>query len=457
MYPERDSQAEAFDDAVERRRSGDDTPIEDQELQELVSLAERLDRDLPSDTPDPAFRQSLKYQLLLSEPDVQDHSALELVDLEEERWHRRFVTSPWRLSAAAAACMVIIIVAVFSTTNPFSNGSGNGTQDVTSFQPVDSDDADDSFFGNQFPLDLDDGTLPPSEQWFTHSFPPFDSEHVVLPPLLLGFLPLAERHTPSVDLNGVGEMVDDVSIPSNASVYYLNSPPDGSTMLTTLSSTLAIDGELVESSGDGDPYRVIDDEGNDLMRWDPTSAFFHFYGGRLGQPVDDLLDPDAGPEAVARRFLELIGFDFYTIEYESRVVENDNTTEVQLRPVDFPETAMDVTLGGSVYVNGDGSVVEAHLYWLSLVDIEVVALRDRSAIMEDIEHDYGFAPPTTDGTDDISIEADDIMMVHVLTRLGQSNFVLQPAVKIVGHHDGEIASTLPGPARYFVPAVNNGN
>lgn len=466
MYPERDSKAEEFDDAIERRRAGDDdtSPVADQDLYELVALASRLDRELPDDTPDPAFRENLKYHLLsgtmmpgeFEDADSFD-TANEPIDLDQERWHRRLLASPWRVGAAAAACFSFMVIAFVLMADPFGSETDE-QEERTAFQAVDADDVvrDDGLFGDQFPLDMSDNP-PPSEQWFTASFPPFDSDHVVLPPLVFGFLPFAERYRPRVELSGATDMADEMSMPVNGSVYYLNAPPDGSTMLTTLGSMLGVEGEIVESNGNGDPYRVVDSSGNDILRWDPSSAFFHFQGSLMDDPVDELLDGDATASEVARRFLELIGFDLYTIEYSEVVIEDDFVTEVQFRPDDFPQTALDVRLGGSVFVGDDGTILEAQLYWLSLVDIEVVALRDPESIIEDMQEDAGYSPPADEDIDEVWIDAVDITVVHVLTRLGDSNFVLQPAVKITGDYGSEIATAIPGPARYLVPAVEKGN
>lgn len=461
MYPERDSQADAFDDAFERRRAGDTTSDEHQELHELVNLAVRLEEELPDDLPDPGFRNNLKQQLLEGsiQPDVATDPAEAPASIEEERWFRRLVASPWRLSAAAAACLIVVVVAFMSTgVDLFNTDSSDSSEEVTSFRPVDTDDPpanNDIFRNDQFPLDTEDSAIP-SEQWFTASFPPFDSEHVVLPPLMLGFLPLSERKNPRVELNGMDGMTDDVEMPGSGSIYYLNAPPDGSTMLTTISSILGVEGELIESTGDGEPFRVVDDDQNDILRWDPTSAFFHFQGGLLDEPIDGLLDPEASETEIARRFLELIGFDLHTIEYEEHLVENEDTFDVHFRPLDFPETGLDVTLGGKVVIGPEGAVLEAQLYWLSLVDIEVVALRDPDDVIADIENGTGFAPPvSSDDDEDVVIDAADMSMVHILTRLGDSHFVLQPAVHVVGEYEDDIESSMPGPARYVIPAVEN--
>ncbi len=461
MYPEPDSRAEEFDDAVERLRAGDTEPVNDQDLRELVELAARLENELPEGIPDPAFRANLKHELLSGAALPGESGELtenEPVNLEEERWHRRLVSSPWRFSAAAAACMAVVVIAFVIAANPFGGTGSDDREERATFQAVDADDVsrDDDLFGDQFPLDMGDNP-PPSEQWFTASFPPFDVEHVVLPPLIVGFLPFAERYSPRVNLHGAADMADQMSLPGNGSVYYLNAPPDGSTMLTTLGSMLGAEGELVEGNGDGEPYRIVNSAGDDILRWDPSSAFFHFQGFLLNEPVDDLLDGEPTAAEIARRFLELIGFDLYTIEYSEVTIDNDSSTEVQFRPDDFPETALDVNLGGSVFVGESGQVLEAQLYWLSLVDIESVALRDSESIIADILDDAGYAPPSSEEVSEISMEAFEMEVVHVLTRLGDSNFVLQPAVKVVGEYGNDVSPAIPGPARYLVPAVENGD
>ncbi len=449
MYPERDSRADEFDDAVERRRSGDNESIEDPELRDLVELASRLEDTLPEELPDPEFRNSLKQDLLSSEPEFDaipapdDPAALE----QPVPWYHRFVSSPWRTSAAAAACLMIVVVALMATANPFGWGTGGSSEEVTSFQPVGFGDGDGPF-ADQYPLDTEfDG-----ERWLSGPFPPLDVEHVVIHPMLLGFLPIAERHRPEVELNGATDMVDASDMPSSVAVYYFNAPPSGAALLTALGSTLRIDGELVEGDENGTPYRWVDDDENDIMRWDPTSAFFHFDGESLNEPVDDILDPGAEPEEIAQRFLEMIGFDFMTIEYEVERVDNQNDTEIRFKPADLPDIGLELELGGSVRVDETGAVLEAQFFWLSQVDIEVVGLRDLDDIIEDIQHDHGYAPPALEAVE-ISIDAADVGMVHVLTRLDDSIFVLQPAVKISGEYQDEVGATLPGPARYLVSAV----
>ena len=190
------------------------------------------------------------------------------------------------------------------------------------------------------------------------------------------------------------------------------------------------------------------------MRWDPTSAFFQFRGDQLDEPVDSLLDPGAQPEDIARRFLELIGFDFVTVDYEFQRIDNPEVTEIRFSPANLPEIGLGIDLGGSVQVDESGAVTRAQFFWLSLVDIEVVGARDHEGIIDDIENDHGFAPPATD-IEEVSITAEDMTIIHVLTRFDESNFILQPAVEISGNYHEDVDSLLPGPARYLVPAVKS--
>lgn len=454
MNREPDPRADEFDDAIERRRSGDTSSAGDEELENLLNLATRLEHDLSDDLPDPAFRENLKLQLLQGEAEAPflEPAPIPPVDLADERWHRRLLASPWRVSAAAAACLVVVLVGFTTTGMPGGPADGND-EETMSFQAVDSDD---ELPVDQSPLSLENATIPESAQWFTSSFPPFDVEHVVLPPLLIGFLPFSERERPQVELTGFSGIFNDGMMPDTSSVYYLNAPPDGGSLLNAVSSTLEIEGELVEGNGDGEPYRIVGPDDTDIMRWDPASAFFHFQVDSTEFSVGDLLDEGTGPSAIAIRFLEIIGFDLHTIDYEHRVVEGDGITEVQFRPHEFPDTGLDVDLGGSVFVNQDGAVVEARLYWLSLIDQEIVSLRDSEEIRHDFENEIGYAPPAPDDTDEMTIEAEDMMFVHVLTRLGESHFVLQPAVKVMGEYGDEYESALPGPARFLVPAAQGG-
>lgn len=451
MYPERDSRADEFDDAVERRRSGDNTPIEDPELQALVDLASRLDETLPEDTPDPEFRSTLKQQLLEGEPEP-DLAPDDVSPPFEETtpWYRRFVASPWRTSAAAAACLLIVVVALMAAANPFDWGSGGGSEEVTSFQPVSFSEGDGPFDGEN-PLDAG---FEDNEEWLSSPFPPLDMEHVVLHPLLIGFRPLAERQRPEVELNGAADMVNPSDMPSSIPVYYLNAPPGGPELLTALGSTLQIDGELAEQDEDGTPYRWVDDDDNVIMRWDPSSAFFQFNGEVLDEPLDGLLEQGATPDEIAQRFLELIGFDFMTIDYEIERIDNGEETEIRFRPEDLPDIGLEVGLGGRVRVDDSGAVLGAQLFWLSLVDIEIVGLREHENIIEDIENDAGYTPPTGDETE-VSIDAEEMTLIHVLTRMEDSIFVLQPAVRLTGSFRTEVDSMIPGPARYLVPIVDS--
>lgn len=447
MYPDPDSRADQFDDAFERRQAGEDQPTDDQDLQELLQLASRLERELPEDVPDPAFRNSLKQELLEGATSA-DHP----VDLAGERWSRRLVASPWRLGAVAAAVLVVVVAGVAMAMTPMGDGDGDSSE-MASFQEIDQDGTAQA--GGT--VDAMTGLEPANQRLISSSFPPFDHEHIVLPPLLTEFLSLDEHPGPEIDVNSVDGMMEDADMPETATVYYLSAPSSAETMLTTLRSTLGIEGEILPGSTAGEPYQVITPDDEPVITWDPGAAFFHFRGEFLDEPVTDLAGEDAEPDEIALAFLERIGFDLNTIRYEHQVTTDGGMNAVEFRPADFPEMGLAMSLGGRIMIDSEGVVQEARLYWMSLIETREATLRDPDEILRDIEGGDGYSPPMPDADegDRMEMDVDDIKVAHVLTRLEEGSFILQPAVTLTGDYAGSEESSLPGPAEYVVPAVES--
>lgn len=448
MYPDSDSRAEQFDDALERRRTGDEQADDDPEIQELVHLASRLERTLPEDTPDPAFHASLKQQLLSGTA-----SPPEPVDLNEERWHRRLTASPWRLSAAAAAVTVFAVVAVVMGMNPFESDDGNGgSSDAASFQTLDQGDSvqpENTFSGST-------GASAENPAWLASSFPPFDHEHVVLPMFLRDLLS-GDDEPADVELNDAGDMVENADMPETAPVYYLSAPTDAGTMLTTLRSTLGIEGEIVNGSNGDEPSHLVNQDDEPVISWDPTAAHFHFQGDALEEPITAVADGDGDPLEIAVGFLEQIGFDLSTIQYEQRVTEDGAVTEVEFRPADLPDMSLEMTLGGHVMIGAGGAIREAEMVWLSLIDSRNATLRDPEEIMHDVENGGGYSPPMpdTDEEDRMEMDVDDARLMHVLTRLEEGSFILQPAMALSGEYDGMETPEMPELVSHLIPAADS--
>lgn len=447
MYPDPDSQAEQFDEALERRQAGEDPPADDPAIRQLVEFASRLERDLPEDTPDPMFRRNLKQELLGAHaPD------LEPVDLASERWHRRLIASPWRVSAAAAAVLVVGLVAVMMGMNPLSDD--DGTTDTASFEAFDQEDDTRARDSSSDFTDTGDE----NQTWFAGAFPPLDGEHVVLPPFLEQLLTRDQASEPEVDLNGADEMIAESEMPDSAPVLYLSAPSDAQTMLTTLRSTLGVPGEI-RPGDDDEPFQVVNQEQEPVITWDPNAAFFEFRGDLLEEPFTIETEETSEPAEVATGFLERIGFDLVTIDYEHRVNEIEDGNEVEFRPSGFPEMGLDLSLGGRIVVGESGEILQAELFWLSLIERRNATLRDPDEILRDIEGGQGYMPPMPDSSDDdpMQMDVEDAKLTHVLTRMEEGRFVLQPAMALSGGYDDDHASETPLVAQYVVPAAQNGD
>ena len=450
MYPEHDSKADQFDDAYERRRTGDEDHVDDQDIRELVNLAARLERELPEDLPDPAFRESLRKHLL------DQIAGQEPVDLAQERWHRRFLVSPWRVGAAAASLAAAVVVVVLLGIGALGSGSDDDdTVEELSFQAIDSDDdqtldGEDQFNG----ASLDDALFTDGDDWVAASFPPFTVEHIVLPPQETGFGNAYVGSGPEVIVNQSSSLLETANMPDQSPVYYFSAPPDPETMLTTLRGALNVDGEVVADEENG-VHRVVSDDDETIMLWDPSAAFFQFNGFALEEPIIEIADVDAEPDEIAYRFLELIGFDVYTIQYRPEVNQSEEGTDVYLVPMDLPHTALNVSLGGRVTISDDGRIHQVELHWLSLIEMREVPVRTAEELAGDLQADNGFLPPVESDNDEVHIQVENVELVHVLTRQNDSAFILQPAIKLAGEYMEGVESVLAGPGRYLLPAVVN--
>jgi hypothetical protein len=448
MYPDRDSRADRLDEALERRLNGDDITNDDPELQELLDLSARLEQTLPDDLPDPAFRHNLKQQLL-SQPQP---SLAEPVDLARERFHRRLAGSTWRLSAAAAAFLIVILVAVVMAMGPMSGDSdddmeeqpaslqGIGDDYTTPEQDVDTFDTDDR------------RTVEP--EWVNATLPPFDTNHVVLNPLL--GMPLgmpAPKIEPLVAFDDDAEMPD---MPETAPVYYFSAPPNPEALISSVQRALGIEGELEPGSAeDGTPYRLINDSGQTIVKWDPGSAFFHYIGRNADPEFTGYAEPGSDPSDISESFLETIGFDLYSVDYVIDVEVSGSETHIRFKASSLPEMGLDVWLGAVVVIDEDDQVAEARMMWLSLIGVREATLRPPGETWDLGERGHGFWPPHEAPDGRVLVEVLRTKMVYLLTRHDHATYVLQPAVKFVGRYSDDDDDDPTGPARYYVPAIDN--
>lgn len=470
MYRERDPQAEAFDEALERLRNGKAGENDDPEMEELLHLAGRLDRELPGDLPDPAFRDRLKRQLLTGQ-----YSLEAPTDIDEARWRRRLLASPWRAGAAAASVAVILILAVVLGLDSLTGTSEDDTDPSDQVaMPVDDDAVEEQPDEAPVPegdaveeaeeppadsdsdmgiLQADDGPDAPveSDQWQPANLPPFDGRHIVVAPLsATTLLAEASETDPEVEwANGI-EMPD---LPESAPVYYLSAPPDPMALMATMERTFEIDGTIIEGDSESSiPYELLNGDEEPILQWDPTAAYFQFNGAAAAIDVDlPGIDSDDVVER-AHAWLEMIGFDLFSIEYATDTEAAGDATVVRLEPVDMPETGLGLKLGAELIITADGMIQEASGFLLSLVDVRDMPVRAPSEAWTMAREGDAFWPDVDHALDDPMVAIAEVKIIHLLTRLDEANYVLQPAVKFMGEADEAETSER---ARCYVPAVSS--
>jgi hypothetical protein len=451
MDPNRDQRAEQFDDLFERVRAGGQPLNADSELIELVRLASRVERELPEDLPDPAFRHRLKQDLL---NDAQP--GREPVDIAEQRWERRLAGSSWRVAAAAAALSLFVIAAITMAMGPFgSDGEDDSlapSDQQTAFDAGDDEStAEEATDTATVTLQGDDGA-PDQRQWDAASLPPLDVEHVVFDPAIEPQATAApDQEYPTI------EYLQDMSVPDmpeTAPVFYFSAPPNPEMLLTNIQHALGLRGELREGSlGNDHRYRLVNASDQDILIWDPASAFLEFYASRAAFDTNEIAEPESSPVEIAWTFLETIGFDIYSMDYEPTVEELDNgVTRITFHPTSLPRQGLDLSLGVIIVFDRYEQIQEARMIWLSLIDQRDVKLRDPEEAMESGKNGEGFWPPNE--MPDGPVHVYEAAMVYLMTRIDNTTFVLQPTMKFfgtIGDASGDHAEYI---ARYYVKAVN---
>jgi hypothetical protein len=459
MYPERDRQAEEFDAALERLRSGERPDEYDADLRDLLILAARLEQDLPRDLPDPAFRERLKRELLSGRPRFhQSQPETAPIDPAGEGWRRQITRASWRTSAVAAALVVIVIGALVLSLDRVpgvGTGQDSAPSDDSVAMPASADDppvdeADDEQFSA---LEAPEAAEDQATTWLAANLPPIDGHHIVLAPLAaVGSAALTLESSYDVRLIPTTDLPD---LPGSAPVYYLAAPQDPVALLSRVRDTLAIDGEIVPGNRDeGIPYRIVNQAGEPVVVWDAACAFFQFWGDLRPNAAGARAGDSGDVTERAYAWLEGIGFDLHSVEYEARVVESEGQVTVQFMPLAMPELGLDLSLGAQVTFDDDGRVRSASGFWLSLVGIEEMPVRPAEDAWEVAQAGDGFWPPLDLPTnEEILVEVREIKIVHLLTRWDEATYVLQPAIKFAGQYATRQVARTPGPARYYVPAV----
>jgi hypothetical protein len=423
MTESHDQTAERLDDAIERQRAAPDQPAsDDPELMPLLDLAARLDRDLPTDLPDPAFRAQLGQRLYTPPASV-----------------RRFFYD-WRFGVAAAALLVILLIIAI-----FGSGALSGDDKV----PPARETVVSAMTG--------EGTVVPGAIGTPHTvedtavFPPIDAEHVVVVPTAT---PAATATATAISTPaaqpapGVVLSTTLPELPETAPTWLLTGPEETQTFLETLIARTGITGaiERDESAGQN-AYKVVDTSGFAAIHWNQHDAYFRYDRGRL-EPTPPPIRATTDPQVTAKDWLSEIGFDLTTIQYKETARVISGRTIIRFDPINLPVTALAPGLGVTLGVDPDGSIQFAEGYWLSLGQTAEVHLRDGQKMLDAAEDGEWFS---TEGKDDsLSLDITSAQLTYLLTRADDSSYLLQPVMAFGGTRG---TSHGPAPDVIYVSAI----
>jgi hypothetical protein len=424
MTESNEQAAKQLDDAIERQRAVPQQPASnDPALLPLLALAARLDHELPSDLPDPAFRARLGQQLRTPPPTV-----------------RRFFYD-WRFGVAAAVLVIILLIVVIFGSSALS-GDGNvppARETVVSAMIGGEGTAAPGTIGT--PRTVED----------TAVFPPIDAEHVVLIP---SATPVATAtatvaRTPAAEPTpGVALHTTLPNLPETAPTWLLTGPEQTQPFLETLIARTGITGQIEPDASAGqNAYKVVDTSGFAAIHWNQHDAYFRYDRGRL-EPTPPPIRATTDPAVTAKDWLSEIGFDLTTIKYKESAQVISGRTIVRFDPINLPATALAPGLGVTLGVDPDGSIQFAEGFWLSLGQTAEVHLRDGQQMLADAEDGKWFSTEGAGGP--LSLDITSAQLTYLLTRADDSSYLLQPVMAFGGTRG---TTRSPAPGVIYVSAI----
>lgn len=423
-------QAEQLDRALARRRAGgqsaEDEPELSAELRELAALAGRLERELPPELPDPAFRLRLRQELL-GEP---------IITPLPRHWYQ-----DWRVAVIAAAVALLLVGGV--VVEALNHGGAETPARATvasAFQPA-KGNATEQAKGTQVVAN-------------TQVLPPIDAGHVVQVPLGLGAGggPAVAAATPEPTVPALAYSGTLPELPGTARSWLLSAPPSASTFVQNELARIGVTGTVKEETQNGAAVVLgLDETGFPVIRWRPADAFFSFDRGP-NMPTPPPARADTDPKQTATDWLEEIGFDLNTIHYRANL-RADSTAQlrvVEFRPLDLPPGAIDPGLGVIVGVRPDGSISYAYGFWLSLVEAAEVPLRPVTQAWQAAQRGEGLIPSFGPPPRYKAIAVKSVQLAYLLTRADESSYVLEPVAAFTGEVEG---TSEAGQVTIYVAAV----
>jgi hypothetical protein len=433
--------------AIERLTSRQPVPVfEDAELEELLELAGRLHHELPDDLPDPAFRDSLREQLLDPRPRLVPTAG------SQSRLRR---ANPLTAASGVIAAVFVVAIAVgivasghFGGDEVVSDQSGDagflGTHSSVSALATVTATA-----GSLAAL----STREPGNPFPTPgiaSIPPIDAAH-----LEFGATTIASTAKPASAEQVVYTLMS--TMPESqvsAPVYRFAVPEmDAMSLMNRVTNALDLDGEMTTRSVRGKTVIMFTSTNGTTFTWMPASGAFvcNLSGeasveGGIGERI-----------TAAYEWLRASGFPLRG-PLASPVV---NEMEDGALRVDFPvEIAPDIAVGHpltvSVNIDGDGVITTVSGYWLQLVEMQDIGLLSPEQAWQKLSEGHGFWSSRSPLGDSGHFEVESFQVAYVLTVDADNELVLQPVYRATGKFRDYRGSVIEG-VSVMVQAATQGS
>jgi len=415
MDDQQDEKTDRLSEAVDRMQRGDDRSAIaeslDPDVIPLFNLAVRLEDELPTDLPDPEFRDNLRRELLRSAPPT---------NLSVRR--KRFLFD-WRFGVAAAALVVIALIAVIYGTGTLMGNSPEPPARETVVSALSVSGKETAQPG---------ATESPQVVTDTQVFPPIDAGHVVVVPLGTGTSTTVVGTPVTQPTPGIALSTSLPELPQTAPTWLLTAPNSPNEFLATLRARIGISGEIkTDPSAGPDAFVLTDSTGFSTIHWNQHDAFFRYDRGP-DEPTPPASRATSDPAATAKDWLREIGFDLTTITYTETVQTSAGQTVVHFAPTDLPVTPIPPGLGATVGVGPDGSIQFAQGFWLTLAESADVQLRTSQQALDAARSGEWYSTRTSEDASTLSLDVSSATLSYLLTRADDSSFLLQPVVALSG-------------------------
>lgn len=478
--------------AIERLVVGQPVPVlKEDDLDELLRLAEQLRRDLPRATPDPTFIQELRDELFNPHP--------RLVRLPPRPRPRKYPVGAFA-SVLGVVLIATVSVGVLAITGnagrpellandlalfgvtptatlaahfasvPETATTGLGAVAVDTAppatpteqpalspsapaQPEPTEETTQATTQDAPPTEPPSPTATtgdeprstptteesePTTQLMAMDLPPVDDAHVEQGPLAT----VEAGGAPVPDDVRFGLATALPELDESASVYHLSTPHvDPQWLLERIAQTLGIAGDIVTDAdnGDGRETYQLSDGASVVFSWTPMSGAFSCSlptPEEAGDSVNDIV-------AHALNWLSSLGYPLDPETTNPVVTEiSPDAWRVEVPLSDLPNPAVGHPLNVSLTLNRQGQVLYASGYWVKVsqtVDVPLMAAEEAWQALRD-GHGYWPAGAQPTGPGEFVVESFGVS--YILTLDDSGDLVLQPVVSAGGAFYGDDGTTI---------------